>query len=205
MYRATHSVTRPPTRRAVLAALAITLLTVVAPPAWAQLYRWSDAAGTVYYTTDPEMIPPAYREGARDIGAPTPGPIVEPPARSAGVEVPYSGGPLVVGAMLNGVALRLIVDTGADRTLISPDAMARAGYDPGSGTPVRIRGVTGDAAATLIRVPRLDVGGIQVGPVAVVVHTLVAEGVDGLLGRDVLDAFTVTVDAAARRALLIPR
>jgi hypothetical protein len=70
---------------------------------------------------------------------------------------------------------------------------------------VHIRGVTGDATATMVQVPRLDLAGTQVGPVAVVVHALAADGVDGLLGRDVLDAFTVTVDAAARRALLIPR
>jgi hypothetical protein len=178
----------------------------VASPAWAQLYRWTDTAGTVYYTTDLATIPAEYRDSARDIGAPTPGPITAPPAAAApGIEIPYTGGPLVVSAQLNGVALRLIVDTGADRTLISPAAMARAGYDPAGGTPVQIRGVTGDATATLVPVPRLDVAGTQVGPVAVVVHTLGADGVDGLLGRDVLDAFTVTVDAAARRALLIPR
>jgi hypothetical protein len=178
----------------------------VATPALAQLYRWTDDGGTVYYTTDLATIPPAYRDAARDIGAPTPGPIVAPPAAApVGVEIPYTGGPLVVSAALNGVPLRLIVDTGADRTLISPAAMARAGVDLSTGTPVQIRGVTGDAAATLVRVPRLDLAGTQVGPVAVVVHTLTADGVDGLLGRDVLDAFTVTVDAAARRAVLIPR
>jgi predicted aspartyl protease len=107
--------------------------------------------------------------------------------------------------LLNGVPLRLIVDTGADRTLISPAAMARAGFDPGGGTPVQIRGVTGDAAAAMVRVPRLDLAGTQVGPVGVIVHTISADGVDGLLGRDVLDAFTLTVDAANRRALLTPR
>jgi hypothetical protein len=191
-------------RLALLGTLAATLLAIA--PAAAQLYRWSDAAGTVYYTTDPATIPPAYRDSAREIGAPTPGPIVAPPPPApVGVEIPYTGGPLVVSASLNGVALRLIVDTGADRTLISPAAMVRAGFDPARGTPVQIRGVTGDAAATLIRVPRLDLAGTQVGPVAVVVHALTADGVDGLLGRDVLDAFTVTVDAAARRAVLVPR
>jgi predicted aspartyl protease len=158
----------------------------------------------VYYTTDLATIPPAYRDSARDIGAPTPGPLQAPPVPTGAV-IPYSGGPLVVDASLNGVSLRLIVDTGADRTLISPAAIARAGFDPSGGTPVQIRGVTGDAAATLVRVPRIDVAGTQVGPVGVIVHTLSTEGVDGLLGRDVLDAFTVTVDAAARRATLIPR
>jgi hypothetical protein len=44
-----------------------------------------------------------------------------------------------------------------------------------------------------------------VGPLAVIAHALQGESVDGLLGRDVLDGFTVTVDAALRRATLVPR
>jgi hypothetical protein len=190
--------------RTGLAALA-TIITV-ASPALAQLYRWTDASGTVYYTTELATIPPAYRDGARDIGAPTPGPVVAPPpAAPVGIVIPYTGGPLVVEAWLNGVPLRLVLDTGADRTLISPAAMARAGLSITGTTQVHIRGVTGDAVATLVSVPRLDVAGTRVGPVDVVVHALPGQGADGLLGRDVLDAFTLTVDAAAQRATLIPR
>ena len=199
---------RPSTKRAGLAALATTILLALFDPgsAHAQLYRWTDAAGTVYYTTDLATIPPAYRESARDIGAPTPGPLPAPTLPvAAGIIIPYTGGPLVVSASLNGTPLRLIVDTGADRTLISPDAMARAGFDVTQGTAVQIRGVTGDAVATLVSVPRLDLAGTRVGPVAVVVHALAGQSVDGLLGRDVLDAFTVTVDAASERAILVPR
>jgi hypothetical protein len=70
---------------------------------------------------------------------------------------------------------------------------------------VHIRGVTGDAVAPLVSVQRLDIAGARVGPVAVVVHALPGHSVDGLLGRDVLDAFTVTVDAASQRAILLPR
>lgn len=190
--------------RTGLAALATILITVVSP-AWAQLYRWTDAVGTVHYTSDLATIPPAYRDGARDIGAPTPGPPPPPPPAPVGVVIPYTGGPLVVDVSLNGVPLRLVLDTGADRTLISPAAMARAGFDVTGGTPVHIRGVTGDAVAPLVSVPRLDVAGTRLGPVAVVVHALPGQSVDGLLGRDVLDAFTITVDAVSQRAILVPR
>ncbi len=205
MYGATRFLNRPPAFRAGLAALA-TIVTLVSP-AWAQLYRWTDAAGTIYYTTDLATIPPAYRDSARDIGAPTPGPqhAPPPPPAAAAIVIPYTGGPLVVDASLNGVPLRLVLDTGADRTLISPAAMARAGFAVTGGTPVHIRGVTGDAVAALVSVPRLDVAGTQLGPVAVVVHALPGQSVDGLLGRDVLDAFTLTVDAVSQRAILVPR
>jgi len=141
----------------------------------------------------------------RAIDTPNPGPVTAPAPAPSGVVVPYSGGPLIVDASLNGVALRMLLDTGADRTLISPEALARAGLDASQGTPVQIRGVTGEAQAVLVSVPRLDVAGAQVGPVAVIAHAITNSGVDGLLGRDVLDAFTVTVDSASRRATLVPR
>ena len=182
------------------------LLLLGAGPAAAQLYRWTDKEGTTHYTTDAESIPEEFREAAEDIGSPTPGPIVpvEPPA-PAGAVIPYNGGPLIVEAAINGVALRLLVDTGAERTLLTHAALARVGIDVSGGTPVQIRGVTGDAAATLVSVPRLDVAGARIGPLSVIVHTIAGQNVDGLLGRDVLDGFTVTVGAAARRATLVPR
>jgi hypothetical protein len=39
----------------------------------------------------------------------------------------------------------------------------------------------------------------------VIVHAMPSDSLDGLLGRDVLDAFTVTFDAAAGRVTLLPR
>ena len=122
-----------------------------AGPAAAQLYRWTDTQGTDHYTTDAQSIPEEFRESAEDIGAPTPGPIVPvTPAAPPGAVIPYNGGPLVVDAAINGVALRLLVDTGAERTLITHAALVRCGVDMSSGTPVQIRGVTGDASATVI-------------------------------------------------------
>ena len=60
-----------------------------------------------------------------------------------------------------------------------------------------------------VDVPQLDVAGARIGPLAVIVHALFADGrsvaADGLLGRDVLDAFTLTVDPVAGRATLTPR
>ena len=190
-------------RRTALVAL---LVLTTATPAAAALFRWTSADGTIYYTSDPESIPETYRAGAIDIGHPAAQPA--PPAAPAptGVVVPFAGGaPIVVEARLYGVQLRLLLDTGADRTVIAPGALARAGIDPASGTPVRITGVTGSAAATLVGVPRLEVAGAQVGPLSVIVHAVPGDALDGLLGRDVLDAFTVTFDAAAGRVTLLPR
>jgi predicted aspartyl protease len=119
------------------------------------------------------------------------------------------GAPITVSAGLNGVRLTLIVDTGAERTVISPAALERAGLGGEPGRPVQIVGATGEAPASLVTVPQLDVAGARIGPLAVIVHTLPADGrfvaADGLLGRDVLDAFTLTVDPIAGRATLTPR
>ncbi|MGH2358538.1 MAG: retropepsin-like aspartic protease [Candidatus Limnocylindria bacterium] len=174
----------------------------------AELYRWQGPDGTTYYTGDLESIPPAHRASARAIGHPGPRSSTPPapPAARATTVIPFStGAPVVVDAFLNGVPLRLMLDTGADRTVLSHDVVERAGYSLAGGTPVSIHGVTGTAAATLLNVPRLDVAGARVGPLAIVVHSIRGVSVDGLLGRDVLDAFTITVDGAANRATLVPR
>jgi hypothetical protein len=177
-----------------------------APPAAAALYRWVDAAGVVHYTSEREAIPEEHRDSAQTLEHPTaraPQPAV---SASPNAVVPFgSGTPVIVEAFLNGVALRLLLDTGADRTVISPVALARAGIDILRGAAVQITGVTGSSPAYLVHVQRLDVAGTQVGPLAVVAHTVPGQGLDGLLGRDVLDAFTVTFDAARNRAVLMPR
>ena len=119
------------------------------------------------------------------------------------------GAPITVSAGLNGVPLTLIVDTGAERTVISPAALERAGLGGEPGRPVQIVGATGEAPASLVTVPQLDVAGARIGPLAVIVHALPPDSrsvaADGLLGRDVLDAFTLTVDPVAGRATLTPR
>jgi Aspartyl protease/Domain of unknown function (DUF4124) len=187
------------------AALGLLLVLTAAPPAAAGgLFRWTAADGAVHYTSDRDSIPERFRAEAVDIGAPLAreGPPPPPP----GTVLPFSGGaPVVVEAHLNGVPLSLLLDTGSDRTVIAPAAASRAGIDTASGSPIRISGVTGSAGATLVPVPLLEVAGARLGPLSVVVHAMPSESVDGLLGRDVLDAFTVTFDAAAGQVRLIPR
>ena len=182
---------------------------LVVAPAAAQLYQWTDADGTVYFTADPTTIPPAHREAARQLGHPQPRPVPPGPAAEAASIAFDPRAPITVGVSLNGVPLRLIVDTGAERTVLSPAAIERAGFGGQGGRPIQIVGATGTAAATLVTVPLLDVAGARIGPLAVIVHALPAdvraEPVDGLLGRDVLDAFTLTVDTASGRATLTLR
>jgi predicted aspartyl protease len=194
-------------------ALVVGVVLAMASPAMGALFRWVDAAGVTYYTSDRANIPEQYRDSAKELEHPSarqPQPAASPVSStttpSSGAVVPLpTGSPIMVEAALNGVPLRLVLDTGADRTVISPAALTRAGIDATVGTPFRISGVTGaSSSASLVNVPRLDVAGAQVGPLGVVAFTVPGE-FDGLLGRDVLDAFTVTFDPGRNRATLTPR
>src|SRR2546427_7287169 len=163
------------------AALAVCL---VATPAAAQLYRWTDGEGTVHYTADLDALPPAPRAARQLLSAPQPRPA-PPPGPEPTVLRAGSGAPITVAARLNGIALTLVVDTGADRTVLSPSAIERAGFGGQSGRPVQIVGATGVTTAVLVTVPLLDVAGARIGPLAVIVHALPAAGrfeaIDGLL------------------------
>ncbi|SRR6266851_5333828 len=193
------------------------LIVAVAGPAAAQIYTWTDENGVVHYTADPWSIPAEHRPA----DLPPPSPMAPRPAQgweswgapaprvSLGTTVEFTPGePIVINARLNGVPMALLLDTGADRTLLSPAAVERAGYGrmivPG-GSSVRILGVTGSAVASVVTVPLLDVAGARLGPLSLLVHDAGLGTLDGLLGRDVLDAFTVTIDTAGGRATLTPR
>jgi predicted aspartyl protease len=189
-------------------ALSLLATTALVSPAAAELYQWTDGDGVRHYTSDPATIPEAYRADARDIGSPR---TRETPAGEArrdadpGLMRFRSGAPVMAPVLINGVALRLMVDTGADRTVISPAAAARTGLTIDTGRAVRIVGVAGSAMANEMAVGHMEVAGTRVGPLRLIVLDTPSETSDGLLGRDVLDYFTLTVDSNAGRATLTPR
>lgn len=200
------------TRGALVVLVALAALAASGDPAAAQLYRWVGRDGVTRYTNDLSTVPPALRGRVQDIGSPRPRapepPTGEDQAAPSGAVLPFGGGSAIrVTAHLNGVPLTLLVDTGADRTVLSSAAADRAGLDVAQGGVVRIVGVAGSAEAREVVVQRLDVAGAAIGPLAIVVHDvrLPDVDVDGLLGRDVLDAFTLTLDGAHGRAILTPR
>jgi Aspartyl protease/Domain of unknown function (DUF4124) len=202
-------------RGATLVLTAVLLATILAPvPAAAILYRWTDDNGVIHYTAEIQTVPVARRSRVREIQTPQPRtgppPGQEEPTVAAETGTPNTvvkitpGAPIVLPARLNGVPLTLAIDTGADRTVLSPTAMARAGLAV-SGPEITITGVTGTTTALLGTVPLLDIAGTRVGPLSVVVHDAGLQGTDGLLGRDVLDAFTLTLDGARGQATVTPR
>jgi hypothetical protein len=198
--------------RRAASVLALLVLTTWVAPAAGELYQWTDGDGVRHYTSDAASIPDAFRASVRDIGSPR---EREAPAREvrregdAGLMRFRGGAPIVAAVAINGVALRLMVDTGADRTVISPAAVARTGLVIDGERQVRILGVTGSAMASELAVAQMEVAGARVGPLRVIVLDTPAESLDGLLGRDVLDYFTLTVqgggDGMSGLATLTPR
>ena len=186
--------------------MALLLLLGSAGEARAELYRWTDENGIFHYTADASSIPPNLRASVTVSSPPRSPDGPAPRAAADPTVVPYAaGGPLVVTAALDGVPVRLLVDTGADRTIISLAAAGRAGLAGAPGTPVQLSGVGGRVAGVEVTVATLDLAGSRIGNFRVIVHDAGVANADGLLGRDVLDAFTLTVDAVGGRATIVPR
>jgi hypothetical protein len=59
---------------------------------------------------------------------------------------------------------------------------------------VAIKGVTGTSYAGAVWVNSLEVGEARVGPLLIIAHETDLKGADGLLGRDFLASFNVTID-----------
>jgi hypothetical protein len=202
-------------------ALALGGLLGVVTTASAQIYRWTDERGEVRFSQGIHSVPPQFRGGAVMMSAPsqpaapaptTPAPAAPEPAAStppAGVaRIPFTPGqPIMVSARINGGGnTQLILDTGAQGTVISPTALAALGIGYRNAVRGSIKGVTGDANVLAVRVESIEVEGARFGPLLVVSHDAgLGAGRDGLLGRDFLDNFIVTIDSAARVVTLTPK
>jgi predicted aspartyl protease len=98
----------------------------------------------------------------------------------------------------------LMLDTGAQVTIINPRVLAALGVGMRDAQRSTLRGVTGTAEAFAVSLESLEVAGARVGPLTIVSHDVGFDG-DGLLGRDFLDRFTVTIDNRAGIVTLTPR
>jgi hypothetical protein len=114
----------------------------------------------------------------------------------------------IVTVSLNGsrTTARLILDTGACCTMIKPSLLTAAGIDLSHPAEWRdMSGVTGKVKTPFFPVD-LEVAGHRVQTPRVAAFSTNDEGFsDGLLGRDFLDRFKVTIDPAAGTITLVPR
>ena len=202
-------------RRAALVGFSLSLLLAVASSAHAQFFRYTDDAGQNHYVDGLEKIPERYRNAAVPLS------LRNAPAAAANTAVPTSAKPagttvikytpgqrIMVDVRINGAfTAQLLLDTGADRTMISPRTLQAAGV--AITRPVAtgsITGVTGTDRMSYVVVDSLEVGEARVGKMPVGSYELAGTGTgDGLLGRDFLDQFKMTVDAGKGEVHLSPK
>jgi predicted aspartyl protease len=187
--------------------LAVVLLPGVAV---AQMYRWVDERGTVHYTEGLDSVPERYRAQARPLHFPKPPPAPEKADTGASPEItkiPFTpGSPILVGAKINGERpITLILDTGADRTVVAPGALSRLGISTRNAARAEMKGATGTIQVDVVQVTSVEVGGAKAGPLLIVAHDAGLKQADGLLGRDFLDQFRVTIDSKEGVVTLSPK
>jgi predicted aspartyl protease len=200
--------------RAALVALALSVLAGAWPaPGAAEIYRYVDDRGHSYYVDGLHNVPEQFRGTATPMGlrnAPASSTSAETPAgaKPGSAVIKYTPGQrIMVDVKINGgVTTRLILDTGADRTMISPRTLTAAGVS--ITRPVatgQITSVTGTDRIDYVVVDSLEVGEARVGKMPVGAYELAGNSGEGLLGRDFLDQFKVTMDAAAGEVHLTPK
>jgi len=200
--------------RAVIVAFSLSLLLVAPPGAEAQFYRYTDDAGQNHYADALEKIPDRYRGTAvplqmRNAPPAAPGAPVLAVKPAGSTVIKYMPGQrIMVDVRINGAfTAQLLLDTGADRTMISPRTLLAAGVaitrPVGTGS---ITGATGSDRISYVVVDSLEVGEARVGRMPIVSYELAGTGAgDGLLGRDFLDHFKMTIDAGQGEVHLTPK
>lgn len=207
--------------RARLAFAVLLAVAWLAPaPAAAEIYRYTDDRGNSYYVEGIENVPQEYRARAVPLGmrnapaapapppaapaapgAPGPAPNGPRPAPGApkpgGTSIRYTPGQrIMVDVRVNGTtSANLLLDTGADKTMINPRVLLAAGatISRPAGS-ARVTGVAGSEDVSFVFVDSLEVGDARVGRIPVASYDVAGAG-DGLLGRDFLDRFNVTIDS----------
>jgi hypothetical protein len=197
--------------RPVLSAVVLAGALLIPVGAPAQVYRWVDDRGTVHYAEGADSVPERFRPMAELVlsrtASPPPEPRKDAPPTAPAATIPFTpGAPIVLSAKINGGGpVMLMLDTGADRTVVAPLALWRIGISTWFAPRAEIRGATGSARADAVRVDSVEVGDAKAGPMVVIAHDMELGNVDGVLGRDFLDQFRVNIDTAAGVVTLAPR
>ncbi len=102
-----------------------------------------------------------------------------------------------------GRTLRLLLDTGASRSVLTPSVIRRVRDAERLSERVRIGTANGVVSAARYRVPSLTLGPFRIDdPELVVLELEGLSGVDGLLGLDLLRQFDYRIDPTSGRLLL---
>src|SRR5712692_7870815 len=183
----------------------ITFLVLCAAPfssTAAEILRWVDDKGVVYFTDNLHNIPEKYRASATRLKAddnsrPQPAKAAEP--NKASIPIQRKGQVAIVRASVNSKATgSFVVDTGASLTMISQAMAKELEIDvEGKNLPsVSFQTANGVISAPVITLDSIDVGGMQVKDLTAAVYDAFPDpGVSGLLGLNFLSHFRLDIDA----------
>jgi len=202
-----------------MAVLLVAVLLVLpwATPVGAQIYRWVDENGVPHFADGIDSVPGPYRSKAVPLGMKNAPAAPAPPAGAPGAAGDKASGEtsirfvpgqrIMVDAMINGNGgARLLFDTGADKTVISPRALQAAGVRiTGPTTTAEVASATGTGQMQFVFIDSLEVGAARVGRMAVGSQDVPIQGADGVLGRDFLDQFNVSIDSTRGVMTLSPK
>jgi predicted aspartyl protease len=124
------------------------------------------------------------------------------------VEAPLVHNIFTLPASLDTAKATFYLDTGANSSILQAAFAGRTGIAGGRrAIPMAIRGAGGDETASLCRFDSLGLGGFTIArPVLAITRSMkgigVLESVDGIVGNDILERFTVTLDYGNQRVLL---
>ncbi len=127
------------------------------------------------------------------------------PGVDAGVPFTFEQGSISVDVELHApgktLDVRMVLDTGASLTTISPDTAMRLGISPGPGSPLlNVMTASGEASYPLVMISSLKVGGKSVGPLAVAVcEPCAVNNKVGLLGLNFTQHFQMIIDNKTSR------
>jgi predicted aspartyl protease len=114
----------------------------------------------------------------------------------------------IVKVFANSAAVLLLLDTGAEATVLTPAAAQRIGAQHARVEWRRqMHGLTGDIPAGELELRNLTIGGVEVprrrvrvGPIEIV--NALSGPLDGVLGADILRSFDIDLDLPGRRMSL---
>lgn len=180
-------------------ALALAFFALAPSVCLAEMYRWVDRQGNSYVTDDLFNVPQEYLQQIITYQE------SKGPSDSGDIPLAKTDLGYVIDAKLNGVAdLKLLLDTGATATVISPSALARGGVAMPAGRDVRMRTAGGEVQAGSVQVMSLSIGGIKRPNLRVIAHDAVP-GADGLLGMDFLGAYRFEILTYGPKLRLSPQ